>query len=66
MLSLSEMPGCNSIVRVSFTCVHRTLYGPLVLSPNLQGVHFFLKYPLLRDIVILTMFLILAYEVFIH
>jgi hypothetical protein len=37
MLSLSEMPGLNSIVKVPFTCVCRTLYGPLVLLPNLQG-----------------------------
>ncbi len=41
MLSLSEMPGLNSIVKVPFTCVCRTLYGPLVLSPNLQGFYFF-------------------------
>jgi hypothetical protein len=64
MLSLSETPGCNSIVRVPFTFVCRTLYGPLVLLP--EFVPFFLKYPLLRDMVILTMFLIFAYEVFIH
>jgi hypothetical protein len=37
MLSLSETPDLNSIVRVPFTCVCRTLYGPLVLLPNLQG-----------------------------
>jgi len=41
MLSLSAMPGLNSIVEVPFTCVCRTLYGPLVLLPNLQGFHFF-------------------------
>jgi hypothetical protein len=41
MLSLSEMPGLNSIVKVPFTCVSRTLYSPLILSPNLQGFHFF-------------------------
>jgi hypothetical protein len=35
MLSLSEMPGLTSIVKVPFTCVCRTLYGPLVLLPNL-------------------------------
>jgi hypothetical protein len=40
ILSLSEMPGLNSIVKVPFTCVCRTLYGPLVLLPNLQGFHF--------------------------
>jgi hypothetical protein len=39
MLSLSEMPGLNS--KVPFTCVCRTFYGPLVLSPNLQVFHFF-------------------------
>jgi hypothetical protein len=53
MLSLSEMLGLNSIVRVPFICVCRpficvcrTLYGPLVLTPNLQGFNFILKYPL--------------------
>ncbi len=67
LLSLSETPGCNSILRVPFTCVCMTLYGPLVLLPNVQGFRFFLKYPLLRDrTVVLTMFLIFAYEVFIH
>jgi hypothetical protein len=40
MLSLSEMPGLISIVKVPFTCICRTLYGPLVLLPNLQGFHF--------------------------
>jgi hypothetical protein len=40
MLSLSETPGLNSIVKVPFTCVCRTLYGPLVLLPNLQDFHF--------------------------
>jgi hypothetical protein len=44
MLSFSEMPGLNS--KVPFTCVCRTLYGPLVLLPNLQGFSSFLKYPL--------------------
>ena len=44
MLSFSEMHGLNS--KVPFTCVCRTLYGPLVLSPNLQGFSSFLKYPL--------------------
>ncbi len=58
MLSVSETPGLNSIVGVLFTCVCRTLYGPLVLLPNLQGFSFFLEYPLLKDIVILTMLLI--------
>jgi hypothetical protein len=43
MLSFSEMPGLNSIVKVPFTCVCRTLYGPLILLPNLQGFHFFLS-----------------------
>jgi hypothetical protein len=42
MLSLSKMPGPNSIVKVPFTCVCRTLYGPLVLSHNVQVFHFFL------------------------
>jgi hypothetical protein len=56
------MHGLNSIVRVPFTCVHRTLYGPLVLLPNLQGFSFFLKYPLLRDIVVLTTLLIFSIE----
>jgi hypothetical protein len=46
MLSLSEMLGLNSIVRVPFICVCRTLCGPLFFLPNLQGFHFFLKYPL--------------------
>jgi hypothetical protein len=41
MLSLSEMPGLIS--KVPFTCVCRTLYGPLVLLPNLQVFHFFLS-----------------------
>ncbi len=41
MLSLSEMPCLNS--KVPFTCIFRTLYGPLVLSPNLQAFHFFLS-----------------------
>jgi hypothetical protein len=36
MQSLSETPGLNSIVKVPFTYVCRTLYGPLVLLPNLQ------------------------------
>jgi hypothetical protein len=40
MLSLSEMPGLNSIVKVPFTCVCRTLYGPLVLLLILQVFHF--------------------------
>jgi hypothetical protein len=40
MLSLSELPGLNSIVKVPFTCVCRTLYGLLVLLSNLQGFHF--------------------------
>jgi hypothetical protein len=44
MLSLSEMPGLNS--KVPFTCVCRTLYGPVVLLPNLRGFSSFLKYPL--------------------
>jgi hypothetical protein len=44
MLSLSEMPGLNS--KVPFTCACRTLYGLLVLLPNLQGFSSFLKYPL--------------------
>jgi hypothetical protein len=52
MLSLSVMPGLNS--KVPFTCVCRTLYGPLVLLPNLQVFHLFLKYPLLREMVVLT------------
>ncbi len=38
MLSLSEMPGLNSIVKVPFSCVYRTLYGSLVLLPNLQVI----------------------------
>ncbi len=45
MLSFSETPGLNS--KVPFTCVCRTLYGPLVLLPsNLQDFLSFLKYPL--------------------
>ncbi len=55
MLSVSETSGLNS--EVSFTYVSRTLYGSLVLLPNLQGFHFFLKYPLLRGIVVLMMLL---------
>jgi hypothetical protein len=35
MLRLSEMPGLNPIVKLPFTCVCKTLYGPLVLLPNL-------------------------------
>jgi hypothetical protein len=64
MLSLSEMPGLNSIVKVPFICVCRTLYGPLVLCPNLRVFHF-LKYPLLRDIVVLMTLLVFSYEIFI-
>jgi hypothetical protein len=41
ILSLSETPGINS--KVPFTCVCRTLYGPLVLWPDLQVFHFFLS-----------------------
>jgi hypothetical protein len=44
MLSFSEIPGLNS--KVLCTCVCRTLYGPLVLLPNLQGFSSFLQYPL--------------------
>jgi hypothetical protein len=35
MMSVSETSGLNS--EVPFTCVCTTLYGPLVLLPNLQG-----------------------------
>jgi hypothetical protein len=41
MLSLSEAPGLNSIVKIPFACVCRTLYGPLVILPNLGGFHVF-------------------------
>ncbi len=41
--------GLIPIAKVPFTCVCRTLHGPLVLLPNLQGFHFLLNYPLLRD-----------------
>jgi hypothetical protein len=40
---LSETPGLNSIVRVPFTCVCITQYGPLVRSPYLQDFQFFLS-----------------------
>ncbi len=40
---LSETPGLNSIVRVPFTCVCNTRYGPLVRSFNLRGFQFFLS-----------------------
>jgi len=64
MLSLSEMPGLNS--KVPFTCVFRTLYGPLVLLPYLQVFHFFLSILCLRDIVISTTLLIFSYVIFIY
>ena len=40
MLSLSDTPGLNYIVKVPFTCVCRTLYGLLVLLPTLRVFHF--------------------------
>jgi hypothetical protein len=64
MLSLSEMPSLSSIVKVPFTCVCRTLYGPLVRLPNLQGFHFFLLYPFLRGIVVSMMLLVFSNEIF--
>jgi hypothetical protein len=44
MLILSETLDLNS--KVPFTCVCRTLYGPMVLLPNLRGFSSLLKYPL--------------------
>jgi hypothetical protein len=64
MLSLYEMPGLNS--KVPFTCVCRTLYGPLVLLPNLRVFIFFLNTLYLRDIVVLTMLLIFSQVIFIY
>ncbi len=63
-LSESEMPGLNS--KVPFTCACRTLYGPLVLSPNLQGFYLFLSTLCLWDIVVLTTLLILSNVIFMH
>jgi hypothetical protein len=39
---LSEIPSLNSIVKVPFTCVCITQYGPMVRLPNLRGFQFFL------------------------
>jgi hypothetical protein len=41
MLSPTEMPGLNSILKVPFTCVCRTLYVPPVHLPNLRVIHCF-------------------------
>jgi hypothetical protein len=64
MLSFSEMPGLNS--KVPFTCVCRTLYGPLVLLPNLQVFHLFLSTLCLRDIVVVTTLLIFSNVIFMY
>ncbi len=39
MFNLSEIPGCNSIVTVPFTCVCNMVYGPVVLIPSFWGFH---------------------------
>ncbi len=61
MLSLSERHGLKSNVKVPLTCVCRTLYGPLVLVLNLQGLNFS-QVPLLKEIVIAMLFLFLTFS----